>query len=79
VGTLRGYSAMKYLPTIQVPVLMTTGEFDELGPELIERHAKLIPGARFILYKDAAHVTQWDAAEQSVKDARAFLKAADKR
>ena len=79
VGTLRGYSAMKYLPTIKVPVLMTTGEFDELGPKLIEQHAKLIPGATFILYKDAAHVTQWDAAEQSVKDARAFLKAADRK
>lgn len=79
VGTLKGYSAMSILPTIKVPVLMTTGEFDELGPTLIERHAKLIPGAKFIMYKDAAHITQWDAAEQSVKDARAFFKAADKK
>ena len=79
VGTLKGYSAMSILPTIKVPVLMTTGEFDELGPTLIEQHAKRIPGAKFIMYKDAAHITQWDAAEQSVKDARAFLKAADKK
>ena len=79
VGTLRGYSAMKDLPNIRVPVLMTTGEFDELGPKLIERHAKLIPGARFILYKDAAHVTQWDATVQSVKDAREFLRSADRK
>ncbi len=79
VGTLKGYSAMSILPTIKVPVLMTTGEFDELGPKLIEQHAKLIPGAKFIVYKDAAHVTQWDAAEQSVRDAREFLKAADKK
>ncbi len=79
VGTLKGYSAMRILPTIKVPVLMTTGEFDELGPKLIEQHAKLIPGAKFIVYKGAAHITQWDAAEQSVKDAREFLKAADKK
>ncbi|WP_310570547.1 proline iminopeptidase-family hydrolase [Gemmatimonas sp.] len=79
VGTLKGYSAMSILPTIKVPVLMTTGEFDELGPTLIEQHAKLIPGAKFIVYKNAAHITQWDAAEQSVKDARAFLAAADKK
>ncbi len=77
VGTLKGYSAMSILPTVKVPVLMTTGEFDELGPKLIEQHAKLIPGAKFIMYKDAAHVTQWDAAEQSVKDAREFLKGAE--
>ncbi len=79
VGTLKGYSAMSILPTIKVPVLMTTGEFDELGPKLIEQHAKLIPGAKFIMYKDAAHVTQWDAAEQSVKDVREFLKSIDKK
>jgi proline iminopeptidase len=79
VGTLKGYSALSILPTIKVPVLMTTGEFDELGPKLIEQHAKLIPGAKLIVYKDAAHITQWDAAEQSVKDAREFLKAAEKR
>jgi proline-specific peptidase len=79
VGALRGYNTVKDLPNIKVPVLMTTGEFDELGPKLIEQHAKLIPGARFIVYKDAAHVTQWDAAEQSVKDAREFLKSADKK
>ena len=79
VGTLKGYSAMRILPTINVPVLMTTGEFDELGPSLIEQHAKLIPGAKFIMYKGAAHITQWDAAEQSVKDAREFLKSAEKK
>lgn len=79
VGALKGYNAVKDLPNIKVPVLMTTGEFDELGPKLIERHAKMIPGAKFIVYKDAAHVTQWDAAEQSVKDARAFLKSADSK
>lgn len=77
VGTLKGYSAMSILPTIKVPVLMTTGEFDELGPRTIERHAKRIPGAKFIEYKDAAHVTQWDAAEQSVRDARAFFRSID--
>jgi proline iminopeptidase len=77
VGALRGYNAMPDLPKIKVPVLMTTGEFDELGPKLIEQHAKLIPGAKFIVYKDAAHVTQWDAAEQSVKDAREFFRAVD--
>lgn len=79
VGALKGYNTVKDLPNIKVPVLMTTGEFDELGPKLIEQHAKLIPGAKFIVYKDAAHVTQWDATEQSVKDAREFLAAADKK
>lgn len=77
VGALRSYNVVKDLPNIKVPVLMTTGDFDELGPQLIAQHAKLIPGAKFIMYKDAGHVTQWDATEQSVKDAREFLRSAD--
>ena len=78
-GTLKGYNVLKDLPKITVPVLMTTGEFDEVGPQSVAEHAKLIPNAKLIVYKNAAHVTQWDAAEQSVKDVREFLKSIDKK
>jgi proline iminopeptidase len=78
-GTLKNYDARADLPRIKVPVLSTTGEFDEVGPKTVEAHAKLIPGARFILYKDAAHVTFWDARDANVKDVREFLRSVDKR
>jgi proline iminopeptidase len=78
-GTLKNYDARADLPRIKVPVLSTTGEFDEVGPKTVEAHAKLIPGARFILYKDAAHVTSWDARDANVKDVREFLRSVDKR
>ena len=61
------------------PVLSTTGEFDEVGPKTVEAHARLIPGAKFILYKDAAHVTSWDARDANVKDVREFLRKVDAR
>ena len=34
---------------------------------------------RFILYKDAAHVTSWDARDANVKDVREFLRSVDAR
>jgi proline iminopeptidase len=77
-GTLKNYDARGDLPRITVPVLSTAGEFDEVGPQTVEAHAKLIPGARFILYKDAAHVTTWDARDANVKDVREFLRSVDK-
>jgi proline iminopeptidase len=77
-GTLKDYDARADLPKIKVPVLSTTGEFDEVGPKTVEAHAKLIPGAKFILYKDAAHVTSWDARDANVKDVREFLRSVDK-
>jgi proline iminopeptidase len=78
-GTLKNYDARADLPKIKVPVLSTTGEFDEVGPKTVEAHAKMIPGAKFILYKDAGHVTSWDARDANVKDVREFLRSVDKR
>jgi proline iminopeptidase len=77
-GTLTNYDARADLPRIKVPVLSTTGEFDEVGPRTVEAHARMIPGARFILYKGAGHVTSWDARDANVKDVREFLRAADR-
>ena len=35
-GTLKDYDARADLPKIKVPVLSTTGEFDEVGPKTVE-------------------------------------------
>jgi proline iminopeptidase len=78
-GTMKDYNATADLPKIKVPVLSTTGEFDEVGPKTVEAHAKLIPGAKFVLYKDAGHVTSWDATDANVKDVREFLRSNDKQ
>ena len=76
-GTLKDYDARADLPRIAVPVLSTTGEFDEVGPKTVEAHAKLIPGARFVLYRDAGHVTSWDARDANVRDVREFLRGVE--
>jgi proline iminopeptidase len=76
-GTLKNYDQTSALPTIKVPVLVTTGEFDEVGPKTVERHAKLIPGARFVRYAGASHITSWDATEANVRDVRAFAREVD--
>jgi proline iminopeptidase len=77
-GTLRNYDRTTWLPQLQVPVLVTAGEFDEVGPKTVRRHAGMIPGAGFILYPGAAHVTSWDATDSNVSDVRKFLRAADR-
>ena len=77
-GTMKDYDVRAGLPKIAVPVLSTTGEFDEVGPKMVQAHARLIPGARFILYPGAGHVTTWDARDANVRDVREFLRNADK-
>jgi len=39
----------------------------------------VVPGAKFVLYKGASHVTSWDAPDANVKDVREFLRSVDKR
>ena len=78
-GSMKHYDARADLPSVKVAVLSTAGQFDEVGPKSVEAHAKLIPGAKFILYPDASHITTWDARDANVKDVRGFLRAVDKR
>jgi proline iminopeptidase len=77
-GTLRDYDATPFLPTIRVPVLYTVGEFDEASAATVRRFARLTPGARFVMFPGAAHLTPWDAREQNVATVRAFLRSADR-
>jgi proline iminopeptidase len=76
-GTLKQYDATGFLPKIHVPTLVTVGEFDEVGPELVRRHTAQIPGARYVLLAGAAHLTPWDAREANLRVVREFLRAAD--
>jgi proline iminopeptidase len=77
-GTLKHYDITGFLPQVRVPVLYTTGEFDEANPETIRRFASLTPGARVVVFKGAAHLTPWDAPEESVRVVGAFLREVDR-
>jgi len=46
---------------------------------IVEAHAKMIPGAKFVSYNDAWHVTSWDARDANVKDVGAFPRSAETR
>jgi proline iminopeptidase len=65
------------LKDVEVPTLYTVGEFDEADPPTIERFARMTPGARVVVLPGAAHITTWDAPEESVRAVREFLHAAD--
>ena len=76
-GTLKRYDGTSLLKDITVPTLYTVGEFDEANPPTIRRFAQMTPGARVVVLPGAAHLTPWDAREESVRTVRAFLRGAD--
>lgn len=76
-GTLRPYDVTRFLPQITVPTLLTVGEFDEVGPELVKGFAARIPRARYVVLAGSAHLTPWDARDENLKVVREFLRSAD--
>jgi proline iminopeptidase len=76
-GTLKHYDVTAFLRSITVPMLFTVGEFDEVGPEIVKRHAALAKGARYVEFSGSAHMTPWDATDENVQVVRSFLRAAD--
>jgi proline iminopeptidase len=76
-GTLKDYVVTDSLVTVKVPTLLTVGEFDEVGPELVRGFAARIPGARFEQLAGAAHITSWDAPDAMIAAVRGFLRSAD--
>jgi proline iminopeptidase len=76
-GTLKRYDGTPQLKDISVPTLYTVGEFDEADPPTIRRFARMTHGAQVIVLPGAAHLTPWDARDESVRRERTFLRAAD--
>jgi proline iminopeptidase len=76
-GTLKRYDVTPQLKHITVPTLYTVGEFDEADPPTIKRFARMTPGAQVAVLPGAAHLTPWDAREESLRTERAFLRGAD--
>ena len=76
-GTLKRYDGTRLLKDVTVPTLYTVGEFDEADPRTIKRFAQMTPGAQVVVLPGAAHLTPWDARDESIRTVRAFLRAAD--
>ncbi len=76
-GTFKDYDATPFLPKVKVPLLYTVGDKDEVGPDIVKRHATLTPGATYVLLPNSAHVSPWDNPEALLKAVREHLKKAD--
>jgi proline iminopeptidase len=72
-GSLKTYDRTSRLGEIKVPTLFITGEFDEARPATVEYYQSLVPGAKFEVIKDAAHITTHDNPEENNKVIRDFI------
>ena len=78
-GTLRDYDRTPRLGELNLPVLYTTGEFDEARPTTVAYFQSLTPGAEFAIIPGSAHLTTIDAPEAFADTVRRFLRAVEQR
>ncbi len=72
-GTLREFDVTADLPSLDLPVLFTCGEFDEARPGTVRRHAAPVPGARVVELPGASHLPLLESPEPYWSAVRTFL------
>jgi L-proline amide hydrolase len=73
IGTLKDWDIRPELPKIEVPTLVISGRHDEATPACVEPFAKLIPGARWVIFEDSSHMPHVEEHEACMATVSAFL------
>jgi proline iminopeptidase len=78
-GNLKEWSSMDRLGQINVPTLLTCGEYDESTPETNRRFQKLIPDAELVVFPGGSHEHHLEYPEKYVEVVRDFLRRVESR
>ena len=76
-GTLGDFNVVPDLPNVDVPVLYTVGEFDEIDTETVERWNSATPDSRMVVFEGSSHISPWNSREESIRVQREFLNAVE--
>jgi proline-specific peptidase len=77
IGNLRYWDRTADLDQIKVPVLITCGRYDELGPTCAATLQDGIENAQTVIFEESAHVAHIEEAEAYARCLSEFLKAHD--
>jgi len=78
-GTLKDVDLTNRLGEIKVPVLFIAGEYDEARPSTVQYYQSLVPGAKFVMMKNSAHLTMQDNPQQDINTISDFLNGLEKK
>jgi proline iminopeptidase len=76
-GSLLSWDRTDRLGEIQVPTLITVGEFDEVHPSCSETMQRGIPGSRMVVFPDAGHTIHVERPEEYWSVVHQFLRETD--
>ncbi len=76
-GTLLKYENIDALKDVKVPVLFTTGEYDEARPSTVKKFQQLVANSQFVEVPNAGHGTLIDNREVIISALRDFANRVD--
>jgi proline iminopeptidase len=78
-GTLRDYNRSDRLKEIRVPVLFTSGRYDESTPSATAYYSSMLPGSEMTVFEDASHVPHLEKSAEYLWVVRDFLRKSESR
>ncbi|MGK0367553.1 MAG: proline iminopeptidase [Thermoproteota archaeon] len=73
-GTLKGYDGVEAYKSIQVPILLICGEFDEATPSSNRKFSKMNKNSKLVVIRNVAHVGYIENKKKYLLELIRFLK-----
>ena len=78
IGNLKDWDIFDRLHEISLPTLLVAGRYDECTPEHMRLMHEQIPGSRFALFEDSAHMPFWEERTQCIQTINEFILNAER-
>jgi L-proline amide hydrolase len=73
VGAIAGYDITDRLPEIDVPVLLVSGEHDEIRPWVVSKAHERLRNSEWVLFEDSSHMPHVEEHERFLDVVQGFL------
>jgi L-proline amide hydrolase len=72
-GPLREWSIVERLGEIDVPLLLISGEFDEVRPDVVRVIDERVPNSQWVLFEGCSHTPHLEAPDRFLPTVEEFL------
>ncbi len=72
-GSLRDWDITDRLSTVEIPVLLVSGRYDEVTPAVVAQLRDALPGAEWALFEDSSHMAHLEEPDRFRRTVEGFL------
>jgi L-proline amide hydrolase len=78
IGPLREWNITDRLHEIDVPVLLISGEHDEVRPDVVRAIDERVPNSEWVMFEDASHTPHLEQPERFLRVVEEFLERVER-